>query len=766
MQNIYTISNNLGNVAKELTDAQIKTDKLTKKGEKANSAKMNLASTKLESAQQQWDSQAPFVYESLQALDESRVNQVRDVLTQYQTHESDHAEQLQKVAAETLAIMLDIRTETEIEEFAKSITADKPPVALTRTSTRRSSVAGQQPANVPPPPMPSTTTGLSATTIDEPNTPSKKATAPVEPEDSFAEDSPATTEGKSGSKLRRLGTLFGGRRRQSVHGGFGQLSPPKNGPQFGRLGSSGKGVSPRASVGNLQDSGRLTSLAEDPDSPPPVRPKTSNDKPSQSNGLGSDPSKLPEIATLSTTKSNGLDSLSEVAPPAGPPPSQKDADGFVVRSPMNDPISEAQREAAGEETEQPYKVNIKDQPVAEEDPEEKQAALSSVANTLKMGPATQRSGTVRGRRDVRNTIYKPAPVADSKFGSTLSSIPMSDSFNSSVGNAPPSAAGVNSEHSVVGISDNQSIRSGTSLGGFAHAQHPDMAGLGLNSSIIETISANFDDGIVKNAVVNGEIAFVYNGAEASDSKSKSSVRFLNRTTQLTCISAHETIKINNFSSLEKIGPNRIFVQNSSPDQHDQFSLDLSHLDKTATAFSYRIFAEETDPPSLAAYAPLVIKPAWKPQGDKLGLLLQYQLNPGCKIAEPVSLHNVVIIATYEGKASSVQTKPSGTHLKDKHLVYWRLGDLTLTSEVQKIVCRIVGPDGTAPTPGRVEARWEYSGSGDQTASLSGISVSRLDAKGKGKEVEKDPFSDADSPSQSWTPVALTTKLVSGKYEGR
>lgn len=516
MQNIYTISNNLGNVAKELTDAQSKAEKLTKKGEKANSAKMDAASTKLESAQQQWDSQAPFVYESLQALDESRVNQVRDVLTQYQTHESDHAEQLQKVAAETLAIMLDIRTETEIEEFAKSITADKPPVALTRTSTRRSSVAGQQPASAPPPPVPSTTTGLSAMSTDEPNTPSKKSVAPVEPEDSFAEDSPAPTEGKSGFGLRRLGTIFGGRRRQSVHGGFGQLSPPKNGPQFGRLGSSGKGVSPRASVGNLQDSGRLASLAEDPDSPPPVRPKTSNDKPSQSNGLDAEAPTIPEIAPLSTTKSNGLDSLSGVAPPPGPPPTQtqKDADGFVVRGAMNDPISEAQREAAAEDTEQPFKVNIKDQPVAEEDPEEKQAALSSVANTLKMGPATQRSGTVRGRRDVRNTIYKPAPIADSKFGSTLTSIPASDSFNSSVGNAPPSATGVTSEHSVVGVSDNQSIRSGTSLGGFAHAQHPDMTDPGLNSSIIETISANFDDGVIKNAVVNGEIAFVYNGADS------------------------------------------------------------------------------------------------------------------------------------------------------------------------------------------------------------------------------------------------------------
>lgn len=210
------------------------------------------------------------------------------------------------------------------------------------------------------------------------------------------------------------------------------------------------------------------------------------------------------------------------------------------------------------------------------------------------------------------------------------------------------------------------------------------------------------------------------------------------------------------------------MQNSTPDQSDQFSLDLSHLTKTATAFSYRVFAEETDPPSLATHAPLLIKPAWKPHGDKLGLLLQYQLNPSCRLAGPVTLHNVVFVATYDGKANGAQTKPSGTHLKDKHLVYWRLGEVTLTNEAQKIVCRIIGADGTEPRPGQIEARWDYSVSGNasgQGVLASGISVSRLDVKGKGKETEDDPFSDIGS-GQTWIDVPLESKLVSGKYEGR
>jgi hypothetical protein len=210
------------------------------------------------------------------------------------------------------------------------------------------------------------------------------------------------------------------------------------------------------------------------------------------------------------------------------------------------------------------------------------------------------------------------------------------------------------------------------------------------------------------------------------------------------------------------------VQNSSPDNHDQFNLDVSHLTKNATAFSYRVFSDESDVSTLAEHAPLLIKPAWKPQGDKLGLLLQYQLNPASKITAPVSLHNVVIVAKYEGKSSGAQTKPVGIHLKDKHLVYWRIGDLTLTAEPQKIVCRIIGAEGTEPKPGHIEARWELTASGDQPVG-SGISISRLDeGKGKGKEIsDDDPFADdSASTEQKWVDVPASRKLVSGKYEGR
>ncbi|RFU73786.1 hypothetical protein TARUN_8470, partial [Trichoderma arundinaceum] len=318
---------------------------------------------------------------------------------------------------------------------------------------------------------------------------------------------------------------------------------------------------------------------------------------------------------------------------------------------------------------------------------------------------------------------------------------------------PAAVAALASEASAA--SDTQSVRSGNSLGS-AHTKHPDLTGPGLNASIIETVSVLFEGGVLKSTSVAGEIAFANNPTGDADSAK-----------------THETIRINNFANLERIGPNRIFVHNASPDQPDQYALDVSHLSsKTSTAFSYRVFADESEPHSLGRHAPLLLNPAWKPQGDKLGLLLQYQLNPECKWTAPVTLHNVVFVVSYDGKATGAQTKPSGTHLKDKHLVYWRLGDVTLTDVAQKIVCRIVGAEGVEPQPGHVEARWEYAVSGEDVVG-SGISISRLETITSKDAVESDPFADenpaSSNPSlaeQAWVDVPITRKLVSGKYEGK
>lgn len=157
MSGMTTIQGNLAAMAKDLDDAQDKAEKLSKKAGKASAQKVDAASSKLQSATSLWDSQAPFVFENLQALDERRLNQLRDVLTQYQTHEMDQFERNRKSVEETLGILLEIETAQEIKNWSQAVAAGRP--AIERQTTRQSSIAespsrgGQNNNNsLPPPP--------------------------------------------------------------------------------------------------------------------------------------------------------------------------------------------------------------------------------------------------------------------------------------------------------------------------------------------------------------------------------------------------------------------------------------------------------------------------------------------------------------------------------------------------------------------------------------------------------------------------------------
>jgi len=139
MANIGVMSTNLQTMAKELEEAQDKSDKLNRKGGKANVQKLDLATTKLDSATSQWESQAPFIFETLQMVDEQRINHLRDVLTQLETHEVDQATRTQAAAEDTLNMMLEINTEHEIQSFVQRTTVGRPKLER-KPNTRQSSV--------------------------------------------------------------------------------------------------------------------------------------------------------------------------------------------------------------------------------------------------------------------------------------------------------------------------------------------------------------------------------------------------------------------------------------------------------------------------------------------------------------------------------------------------------------------------------------------------------------------------------------------------
>lgn len=309
------------------------------------------------------------------------------------------------------------------------------------------------------------------------------------------------------------------RRRQSIHGGFARAPSPNKGfASLNRNSNSSSGrptLSPHTSSNNLRDSSsqdnRLSALPESPSNRDTLQPN------GNSHGMGQDSLSASDAirpATSNGVPSPGMMDLSEVEPPSGPPPShfkeaQKDSEGFSVPAAMNDPISQALHEAAQEQNEPQFKLDIRDQPIPEQDADA-QAALSSVANTLRSSQLTtpgRKVGTVRGRRDVRNTVYVPSPNLD--VSSIENNLPPSPAFSPGGARAAAFAAISEHGHAAPSVSDANSIRSGHSLSNNVVVKHADMHHPGLNASMIETVSATLENGVVKTVKVSGEIALSY-----------------------------------------------------------------------------------------------------------------------------------------------------------------------------------------------------------------------------------------------------------------
>ena len=151
MQSMTTVQGNLASIAKDVDSAQ-------KKAEKVKSSKTDKfanASSGVEDANQQWESQAPYVFEQLQSFDETRVNHLRDVLTQFQTHEVDQVERNRTSAESCLNALLNVETADEIKTFAARIKGNRgsiPGRESSVISTSRPPSSTVDPAPLPPTP--------------------------------------------------------------------------------------------------------------------------------------------------------------------------------------------------------------------------------------------------------------------------------------------------------------------------------------------------------------------------------------------------------------------------------------------------------------------------------------------------------------------------------------------------------------------------------------------------------------------------------------
>lgn len=141
------IQSNMAGLAKNVETAQKKVDKARAKGAKG-ADKLASEIANAEEVHQQWDSRAPFVYEQLQAADETRLNHLRDVLTQLETHEVDQVERARQAAESCLNVLLNVETADEINTFAARMAGPRVPV--TQAIPRRQTEPAETPSTIEP----------------------------------------------------------------------------------------------------------------------------------------------------------------------------------------------------------------------------------------------------------------------------------------------------------------------------------------------------------------------------------------------------------------------------------------------------------------------------------------------------------------------------------------------------------------------------------------------------------------------------------------
>jgi hypothetical protein len=156
--NMGNVTGNLNAIARDVDSAEKRAEKLKDKAGKSNVDKVANAATSVEDAKEQWESQAPYVFEKLQEVDELRLEHMRACLTQFQTLASETHSSVGLAAEQALNSLLNVKTEDEITNFAKNGPAEAEKTSLRDrrmsrppTLTQLSSAAPATSSLVPPP---------------------------------------------------------------------------------------------------------------------------------------------------------------------------------------------------------------------------------------------------------------------------------------------------------------------------------------------------------------------------------------------------------------------------------------------------------------------------------------------------------------------------------------------------------------------------------------------------------------------------------------
>ncbi|EEP82361.1 conserved hypothetical protein [Uncinocarpus reesii 1704] len=768
------IQQDLSNLARSLDAAERKVSKFKDKGPKA-AGKSSTASSAAHEARAQWESRAPFVFEKLQEVDEHRLNHLRDVLTQFQTHEADQVERNRQSTESCLNALLTADTAEEIRSFALRAsggrtveleTQQPPATAISEVET-----APMEPLE--PPPRINDDAASRRSSHSNRARPSLAAEQPQQPQQPQQYPQPQPRNTPLGG-LKRLGTVMG-RRRSIVQPTSGHATPEK------------RFKSP-FSFRRTESSRSFHQVENQPTPPNGLSPVRSVDQSSHhrpgSSATGNASQTEPQIDTVLNGNAIPEEPDAQETPaanesheerPTSPKQPSIDADGFSAKPSTIDEISRLQQEAAANE-DPGLNLTIRDKPI-QEDEGEAQLALNEMASTLrlqaKQSGLSRGPGTLRGRRDVRNTIFVPnnVPLESDTQGNILSrTIPEHSPASS------PQIPQVASPQEDRTISDVTSIHSSQTLHSMSGPiSHPELSAPGLNASIVEKLNAFVSEGTVTKSFVVGELALAYNPTEGSSR-------------------ASQVVRLDNFQSLERVAANPQFVSEAahttvngaqSPetteDRKGEYSVSLSSLKgpTPTVAFKYQI---HLDASNLSTYCPVIFNPIWNEEEFQASVIINCSLNPQFVSSSPLAsivLQNIFLTVSLDLSPVDEETKQpravaratgaamhpnTGASFRRKtSSVVWRIPEFEVKADGENRFLARFTTTTSWPRKGKVEARFDAITK--DTGLRLGISSQLPAPQGKADETAEASShgTEPTTATETWAELPTQRRLSVSRY---
>ncbi|KAG0240195.1 hypothetical protein BGX31_002185 [Mortierella sp. GBA43] len=238
------------------------------------------------------------------------------------------------------------------------------------------------------------------------------------------------------------------------------------------------------------------------------------------------------------------------------------------------------------------------------------------------------------------------------------------------------------------------------------------------TSVVEKVHVHTQGGQVSKMMVTGEVIMTIEGTEADPEQPTEAL-----------------LRLDQLQVLEKCVPHQTYL---SSEEEGAYWVDLVALSQAIqqngagqgiVVLKYQVKVTEEE--ARQTMIPLLVHPAWKCEPHQTSLLINYKVNPHCKISQPVpsvtgvpeggdiaaqeaQLSELSFLVPISGAVVNAQSRPTGIWNSETSRMFWDVDNLTMSStapESQKLLARFElnstgGPSQASPTAAkfRVQGR--------------------------------------------------------------